>query len=59
MYNQEILTFLTATVLKFVVYYYHFVFIYYFLVKHNRMLNPCHEVNKLFKLLKKLFKALP
>ena len=47
MYNQEMLTFSTDAVLKFLVYYHHFVFIYNFLVRHNRILNYCHEVNKL------------
>ena len=47
MYNQEMLkqlTFSTDTVLKFLVYYHHFVLFYNFLVRHNRMLNPCHEL---------------
>ena len=43
MHNQEMLD----IVLKFLVYYHHFVLFYNFLVRHNRMLNPCHEVNKL------------
>ena len=49
MYNQEMLkkqlTFSTDTVLKFLVIIITLSF-YHFLVKHNRMLNPCHEVNK-------------
>ena len=41
------LIFSTDTVLKFLVIYHHFALFYHCLVRHNRMLNPCHEVNKL------------
>ena len=41
----------TDTVLIFLVYYHHFVLFYHFLVRHNRILNTWHKVNKLYKLL--------
>ena len=41
------LIFSTDTVLKFLVIYHHLALFYHCLVMHNRMLNPCHEVNKL------------
>ena len=48
MLNKQ-LTFTTDTVLKISCNYnyHHFALFYHCLVRHNRMLNPCHEVNKL------------
>ena len=53
MYKQKKMTFSTDTVLKFLVYCHHFVLFYHFLVRYNRMLNPCHEVNTLLNYWKK------
>ena len=45
-FAKKQLTFPPDTVLKFLVIIITLPF-YHFLVRHNRMLNPCHEVNKL------------